>query len=202
MRAWEQISRFWQVSWLGLEMGLDGTAVEEWECFLPEEDLLWAMPRMRTVVLSQGLGCICVWKRRCELELFLEAVISLWDFFLAHPISTNFMICLSWHWLSIECSLEPSEKFPLKNCLDQPDLWLCLWRVVLLITWCKRAQPTMDSTSPKAEGFGYLRKLAKHEQGVRQRVSSQAAFLHRICLGSLLKFLPWLPLMIDLDLEV
>lgn len=159
-------------------------------------------PRMRTVVLSQGLGCICVWKRRCELELFLEAVISLWDFFLAHPISTNFMICLSWHWLSIECSLEPSEKFPLKNCLDQPDLWLCLWRVVLLITWCKRAQPTMDSTSPKAEGFGYLRKLAKHEQGVSQRASSQAAFLHRICLGSLLKFLPWLPLMIDLDLEV
>jgi hypothetical protein len=147
-RAGEQISCFWRVRWLGLEMGLDGTAVEEWECFLPEEDLLWAMPKMRTaggeVHSVRGLAAFVYRRGGMSWSYFWR----LWfhvEIFLAHPIRNNFMTCLGWHWLSIVCSLEPSEKFQLKNCLNQPDSWLCLWRVVLL-TWGKRAQPTQPQS--------------------------------------------------------
>lgn len=47
--------------------------------FLPEEGLLWNTPGMRTsggaVMLSQGLGWLCVWNGR--RELFWEAITSL-----------------------------------------------------------------------------------------------------------------------------
>lgn len=47
----------------------------------------------------------------------------------------------TWH------SLESSERtLSLKDCLDQTGLWVCLWRIILIINWCGKVYPTMGST--------------------------------------------------------
>lgn len=155
--------RVWPVSWLGLEMGLDGSAVGGMRVFPSWGRPVWAMPRMRTaggeVVPSQGLGCFCVWRRRCELKLFLEAVISLWDFsgsFYLQQFYDLSGLALTVNWMQSRAIWE--EKVPLKNCLTHG--YACGGLSWLLL-----------DGSLEAEGPSYIRMLAKHEQGGSQRAS-------------------------------
>lgn len=162
--SWDQISWLWQVSWLGLDKGLDATSVGGMSVFpswgRPSVEHAWNEDIRRWGGAQSG-----PWLDLCmEGELFSEAVISLWDFFLAHPICNNFMICLGWHWLSAWYRLESSEK---RN-LSWGIAWIslncgCLWRTVLFINWCKRAQHAAGSNPPHARGPGYLWKLAEPE---------------------------------------
>lgn len=42
------------------------------------------------------------------------------------------------------CQPEPFERKSL-NCLDQIDLWTCLWGIILIANWCRKAQATVGN---------------------------------------------------------
>lgn len=168
--SWDQISWFWQVSWLDLEKGLDGTAVWRMSVFpfwgRPSVEHAWHEGIRRWGGTQAGAWLDLCLEGDLWMELFLEAVISHWDF----SGSSYLQQYCDLSGLALVVNLmQPrviwEEKFQLRNCLDQFDLWLCLWRIALLINWCKRARPTVGSTTPEASDPSHIRKLAKHKQG-------------------------------------
>lgn len=85
-------------------------------------------------------------------------------------------------------SLKPVAILYLRNCSDQIGPWTCLWGIVLIAGWYRRAQATVDSASaiPGQAVLGYLRKLAKHERA--REWANKQVFLYGFCFTSYLNF--------------
>lgn len=62
---------------------------------------------------------------------------------------------------------EPQER----RCLDQTGLWACL-AMVALMTYCKKAKPTVGGTFPTKVALGYIKMLVEHKS-VRESPSKQ-----------------------------
>lgn len=67
------------------------------------------------------------------------------------------------HWTQSRISWE---EFQLRSCLDQVDLWTCLWETVLIVNWYRQICTIVCGTNP------YTGLLNKHERRKRARTSA------------------------------
>lgn len=104
--------------------------------------------------------------------------------------------CLWWVILVVH---EPvKRKTQLKSCLHQTGLWVCLQgRHFLATNWFGRILPTVGSYTLRNVSLGCLR-TSRARQG---NSASQQCFPMIVASSSCLKFLPWIPLMIDWNLD-
>lgn len=93
--------------------------------------------------------------------------------------------------VNFSCHLEARVicKTWLRNCPDQNGLWACLWDILIALFDVGGTRPVWEAPFPGQVVLGFVRKQAKQQ-------SSSMIFT------SLLASPPWLPLMIDCDLEV
>lgn len=92
-----------------------------------------------------------------------------------------FVCCSSWH--NSLGNREPQ----VKNWLNQIDLWICLWDIILTTVWFRRDQPTVVFLE-------YIKKLAEHNPERKLEKNIPPQFLHEA--------LSWFCSMIDCVLKV
>lgn len=101
--------------------------------------------------------------------------------------------CPTQLWLVTRCNLVFEEKVPWRGFPDDIGLWVCLWRILFLIHWYRKARPTTGTTTPRQVVLDRVRK--RDREGANKQLPPQ------LLLQLLLDFLPCLPSVMDCALN-